>query len=77
MDSLNLALLGRTIFDPTPEHAPKHVGDTLSCASCHLDPGKKPFAAPMRGGLHALPKISKESRESGEFPPADKEMFYF
>ncbi len=77
MDSLNLALLGRTIFDPTPEHAPKHVGDTLSCASCHLDPGKKPFAAPMRGAYARHQKFQKKAGRVVSFRQRIRECFIF
>ncbi len=77
MDSLNLALLGRTIFDHTPEHAPNHVSDTLSCASGHLDPGKKPFAAPMRGAYTRYPKFQKKAGRVVSFRKQIRECFIF
>ena len=34
--------LGEQIFLHTPEFAGKYVGNKLTCASCHLDAGRRP-----------------------------------
>jgi thiosulfate dehydrogenase len=38
---------GKLIFDETPKHASKYVGDKLSCSNCHLKSGTVPYASPM------------------------------
>ncbi|MFC4278357.1 c-type cytochrome [Achromobacter aloeverae] len=38
---------GEQIFLRTPELAPGFVGNNLTCASCHLDAGRRPDSAPM------------------------------
>ena len=37
--------LGEQIFLHTPEFAGKYVGNKLTCASCHLDAGRRPDSA--------------------------------
>ncbi len=39
--------LGEQIFLHTPEFAGKYVGNKLTCASCHLDAGRRPDSSPM------------------------------
>jgi thiosulfate dehydrogenase len=38
---------GYAIFTSTPEFARRFTGNSLSCASCHLDGGRRAQAAPM------------------------------
>jgi len=38
---------GEQIFLHTPQMASKFVGNNLTCASCHLDAGRRPDSAPM------------------------------
>lgn len=38
---------GEQIFLHTPQKAGKFVGNDLTCASCHLDAGRRPDSAPM------------------------------
>ena len=39
--------LGEQIFTNTGQFAARYVGNDLSCASCHLDAGRKPDSAPL------------------------------
>lgn len=39
--------LGEQIFLHTPAFAGKYVGNKLTCASCHLDAGRRPDSSPM------------------------------
>ena len=39
--------LGEQIFTHTQEFAGKYVGNSLNCASCHLDAGRKPNSSPL------------------------------
>ena len=47
--------LGEQIFLHTPEFAGKYVGNRLTCASCHLDAGRRPDASPMWGAYPLYP----------------------
>lgn len=39
--------LGEQIFTDTGKYAGRYVGNSLNCASCHLDAGRKPDSAPL------------------------------
>ena len=39
--------LGEQVFTNTGQYAAKYVGNSLNCASCHLDAGRKTDSAPM------------------------------
>lgn len=39
--------MGRDIMLDTPRHAARYVGNTLSCANCHLDAGRMAGSAPL------------------------------
>lgn len=47
--------LGRKIFTNTPQNAPNHSGNALSCSSCHLDEGRAANASPMVGLWASFP----------------------
>lgn len=38
---------GRDIFVDTGKYAPQYVGNSMACAQCHLDAGRRENAAPM------------------------------
>ncbi len=76
-DSLSLAREGRAIFDHTPRLASRYVGDSLSCASCHLDSGKKAYAAPMWGAFTRYPRYQKKAGRVVSFKERMRECFIF
>ena len=39
--------LGEQVFNNTGQYAARYVGNSLNCASCHLDAGRKPNSAPL------------------------------
>lgn len=47
--------LGQRIFNNTAKEAPKFVGNTLNCASCHLDSGRLAHSAPLWAAYVAYP----------------------
>ncbi|KWE60543.1 cytochrome C [Burkholderia ubonensis] len=47
--------LGERIFMHTPEFAGKYVGNPLTCASCHLDAGRRADSSPMWGAYPLYP----------------------
>lgn len=52
---------GKAIFDDTPKHAGEFVGNTLSCANCHIDSGRKADSAPMWGAWTMYPAYRKKN----------------
>lgn len=67
--------LGYRIVRETPKYAPKYVGNTLTCSSCHLNAGQKEGALPLVGVASVFPQyrsragrlISLEDRIRGCF----------
>lgn len=50
-----LVKLGQRIFNNTAQEAPQFVGNTLRCASCHLDSGRLAHSAPLWAAYVAYP----------------------
>lgn len=50
-----LVKLGQRIFNNTGQEAPQFVGNTLTCASCHLDSGRLAHSAPLWAAYVAYP----------------------
>ena len=48
--------LGRRILTQTPANAPAYSGSALNCTSCHLDGGRRPWAAPWVGIWGVFPE---------------------
>ena len=46
---------GEQVFLHTRQYAPAYVGNSLDCASCHLDAGRRANSAPMWGAFVAYP----------------------
>jgi thiosulfate dehydrogenase len=57
-----LAALGKRIFHDTPNEATPYVGARLACASCHLNDGTTPYAAPMTGIAPLFPEFSQRAK---------------
>lgn len=53
---------GRAILAATADSLPDHVGNVLSCTSCHLDAGRRAGALPWVGVYAAFPQY--RSREA-------------
>jgi thiosulfate dehydrogenase len=47
---------GLDLFTHTSERLPDYTPTTLNCSSCHLDAGRKPYAAPVVGSYARFPK---------------------
>jgi thiosulfate dehydrogenase len=58
----DLAALGKRIFHDTPNEAKAYVGARLACASCHLNDGTTPYAAPMTGIAPLFPEFSQRAK---------------
>ncbi len=53
----DLVRKGERIFTQTGKYAGKYVGNDLTCESCHLDRGRKAYAAPLWGAYVTYPKF--------------------
>jgi thiosulfate dehydrogenase len=58
----DLVKLGEHLVRDTGTYAPGYVGNSLSCANCHLDNGTKPFAAPFVGLPGIFPLFSSREK---------------
>jgi thiosulfate dehydrogenase len=58
----DLAALGKRIFHDTSNEAKAYVGARLACASCHLNDGTTPYAAPMTGIAPLFPEFSQRAK---------------
>ncbi len=54
-------LRGRAILLHTKDSLPEYVGNSLRCASCHLDDGRRPFAIPYLGVYARFPQYRSRS----------------
>ena len=52
---------GRAIFVRTTDSLPAHAPGNIQCASCHLDAGRRPDAAPVVGVMARYPKYLERS----------------
>lgn len=55
------ALRGRAILTATRDSLPRNVGNSLRCASCHLDNGLRPNAMPWIGSYARFPQYRARS----------------
>ncbi|MEO8909139.1 MAG: c-type cytochrome [Gemmatimonadaceae bacterium] len=55
------ALRGRALLIATRDSLPRYVGNSLRCASCHLDNGLRPNAMPWVGSYSRFPQYRARS----------------
>ncbi|ASL42017.1 Thiosulfate dehydrogenase [Burkholderia sp. AD24] len=61
------AKLGEQIFTHTAQFAGKYVGNTLNCASCHLDAGRKADSSPLWGAYPLYPAYRAKNGHVNSF----------
>lgn len=54
---------GRDIFVDTPKYAAKYVGNSMACAQCHLDAGRRENSAPMWAAYVQYPKFRAKNNK--------------
>ncbi len=59
--------LGEQIFLHTGQFAGRYVGNTLTCANCHLDAGRKANASPMWGAYISYPAFRSKTGKVDTF----------
>ncbi|HEY9856298.1 MAG TPA: c-type cytochrome [Stenomitos sp.] len=52
---------GKQLVQQTGVYAKPYVGSALSCTNCHLDAGRRPFAAPFVGVMATYPQYRARS----------------
>ena len=57
----DLVTQGKLIFDHTPDYAGAWVGNSLSCADCHLRSGTQPWSSPMIDLAPLFPRYNKRA----------------
>ena len=58
---------GRDIFIDTPRAAPGYVGNSLRCASCHLDAGRLADASPLWAAFVSYPAYRSKTKSVTTF----------
>ena len=59
----DLVKRGEKIFTHTGTYAHRYTGNDLTCASCHLNAGRKPYAAPMWAAYVRYPRFDTKKQE--------------
>lgn len=59
--------LGEQIFTHTQEFAGKYVGNSLNCASCHLDAGRKANSSPLWAAYISYPAYRSKNGHVNTF----------
>jgi thiosulfate dehydrogenase len=59
--------LGEQIFLHTGQYAGRYVGNTLTCANCHLDAGRKADAGPLWGAYISYPAYRSKNGHVNTF----------
>ncbi|KAA0087937.1 cytochrome C [Paraburkholderia sp. T12-10] len=59
--------MGEQIFTHTQEFAGKYVGNSLNCASCHLDAGRKANSSPLWAAYISYPAYRSKNRHVNTF----------
>jgi thiosulfate dehydrogenase len=59
--------LGEQIFTHTGEFAGKYIGNSLNCASCHLDAGRKPNSSPLWAAYPLYPAYRSKNGHVNSF----------
>jgi thiosulfate dehydrogenase len=59
--------LGEEIFMHTREFAGKYVGNSLNCASCHLDAGRRPDSSPLWAAYVSYPAYRSKDGHVNSF----------
>ncbi len=69
--------LGARLMTDTAAVAPRHVGNGLRCANCHLDAGSKAGAAPLWAAYVNFPAFRKKNGEVNSFQKRVQECFLY
>jgi thiosulfate dehydrogenase len=68
---------GRNIFIDTKQYARRYAGNGLNCSSCHLQEGRKPFAAPLWAAFPLYPAYREKTKQVMTFQERLQDCFRF
>ena len=68
---------GRNIFTHTQQYAKRYVGNGLNCTNCHLQEGRKPFAAPLWAAYPMYPAFRNKTRSVVTFEERVQDCFRY
>jgi thiosulfate dehydrogenase len=69
--------MGRDIFVDTQTYAKRYVGNGLTCQSCHLQEGRKPYAMPIWGAYGMYPMFRNKTRSVVTYEQRVQDCFRF
>jgi len=69
--------MGRDIMLDTPKHAARFVGNSLSCANCHLDAGRMAGSAPLWAAYVNFPAYRAKNGKTNTFQERMQGCFRF
>ncbi len=73
----DMVRMGRDIFVNTQKYAKRYVGNGLNCVNCHLQEGRKPFAAPLWAAYPMYPVFRNKSRAVVTFENRVQDCFRY
>lgn len=68
---------GRQLFVNTQHEAKRYVGNGLNCSNCHLQEGRKPYAAPLWAAYPLYPMYRDKTRQVVTFEERIQDCFRF
>ena len=68
---------GRNIFINTQKYAKRYVGNGLNCADCHLQEGRKPYAAPLWAAYPMYPMYREKNHQVVSFQERLQDCFKY
>ncbi len=73
----DMVKLGRNIFIDTQIYASRYVGNGLNCSNCHLQEGRKPYAAPLWGAFGMYLMFRNKNRTVVSFEQRMQDCFKY
>lgn len=69
--------MGRRIFTDTQHYARRYVGNALNCSNCHLQEGRKAYAAPLWAAYPNYPEFRNKTRSVVTFQERVQDCFKY
>lgn len=73
----DMVKLGRNIFIDTQHYAKRYVGNGLNCSNCHLQEGRKAYAAPLWAAYPMYPAFRNKTRDVVTFEARVQDCFRY
>ncbi len=73
----DMVRLGRNIFINTQVYGKRYVGNGLNCSNCHLQEGRKPYAAPLWAAFGMYPMYRHKTHTVVSFEQRIQDCFRY